>query len=75
MTYKQALKEYKGIGAKHATGNAARAMYADLLVGLHGGKAETYYAGLCKTPDQELDARAKHLASDRAAAWDVLMGL
>lgn len=75
MTYKDALKQYKKVGAAHATGDALRVMYADLIGSLHGGKPEKYYEWLKPGTDHEIIEQARILLRDRQKAWDVLIGI
>jgi hypothetical protein len=37
MTYQEALKAYKKVGAAHATGFGLKAMYAQTIESVHGG--------------------------------------
>lgn len=75
MTFAQAMKECQRLGTAHATGDALRAMYARLVAQLHGGDAQRYFVHLRgTTSDRETERSARALLSDRAAAWDVLLG-
>lgn len=69
----EARKQLRKLGAAHAEGHSLRAMYADLLVTMHGGKAETYFKWLLTQPN--ISEAGNSLLKDRAKAWDVLMGL
>lgn len=75
MDYKAALKECKRVGTARASGDAYRAMCADMVAFQHGGNAQRYYAILQGTGSDE-DARQMMLTwmRDRASAWKVLIG-
>lgn len=73
-TYPQAIAALRKVGASKATGDAFRAMLAQTITDTHGGDSARYYAHLTGT-DAEVTAKGKALLSDRAKAWDVLMGL
>lgn len=76
MTYAAAIDQLHRGGCKYATGDALRAMYADLISSSHGGKPEHYYASLQDTKDDaDTFERTKSMLRDRATAWDVLMGV
>ena len=76
MTSTQALAAYKRVGASKATGSALAAMYGLLLRDIHGGNASRYTDHMLTLEgDTDMTARAKVLLNDRAAAWDVLMGI
>jgi hypothetical protein len=76
MTSNQALTAYHKVGASKATGPALAAMYGLLLKDLHGGNAGRYTDHmLTLKTDEEMTVRAKVLLTNRAAAWDVLMGV
>lgn len=81
MTYKQALKQCKKVGTAHASGDALRAMYANLLTVQHGGDdtdAERYYEALlvdrsgCAMDDKQIAECARVLLKDRDLAWERL---
>lgn len=74
--YKAATKQLKRVGTAHASGDALRAMYADLLVFHHGGRATTYFAwlqGHALGDDKAISEAARELLRDRAKSWDALM--
>lgn len=75
MTFKQAAKACRKAGTAHATGDALRAMYAELIADRQGGDAEKYYASLPQGTDSGMMEAARALLRDRAKAWDVLMGV
>lgn len=75
MNYKQADREYRRVGAAHATGDAYRAMCAKTLEFAHGGKAERYYAALPANDDTAVRTAMNKAMADRSYAWDLLMGL
>jgi len=80
MIYKEALKQYRKVGAAHATADSLRAMYSCLLHTQHGGKPELYFKWLqVATPPDAIDSiiaeYAHKLLRDRAAAWNVLLDM
>lgn len=75
MTYKQAYKAYRKVGAAHATGEGYRAMLAHTIESSHGGNAEKYFDWLKPASDSEMLEQAKILLKDRAKAWDVLLDI
>jgi hypothetical protein len=80
MIYQESLRQLKKLGCAHATGDSLRAMYAGLIVSLHGGDSKTagkfYFPHLAKrSTDEEITNEARELLRDRAASWDVIMGI
>lgn len=75
MTSTKALAAYRKVGASRATGPALAAMYGQLVADVHAGNAGRYTDHLLTFDgDEAMTTRAKVLLTDRAAAWDVLMG-
>jgi 2-phosphoglycerate kinase len=76
MTFKEAKKELKKVGASHAQNDALRAMYAELVTSNHGGGAEKYFLWL-QSQDGTTETDIRHavlpLLWDRATAWDILL--
>ncbi len=80
MNFLEANRQLKKVGTSNASGDALRAMYARLIVDVHGGDKKTaaasYFPHLQKRQtDQEVTNEARELLRDRAASWDVIMGL
>lgn len=69
--YERAEQKYKKAGASKVQGDALTYMYAKLTSDSHGGDPVVYFNYLADKPEKA----AKHILADRAAAWDVLMGI
>jgi len=75
MNIKQAQKQLAALGVANATGESLALAYAGLVAQTHGGAQKLYAEHLAKcADDKEIHQRTKELLSDRAQAWDVLMG-
>lgn len=75
VTFEEALKEMKRVGTANATGNAYRAMYAQVLHDLHGGNPEIYYTYfLARETDKEVRDEGCALLHNRDSVWDILIG-
>lgn len=77
MTFKEAKKQCRKVGTAHASGDALRSMYAELIVVTHPGinqhSAEKFYDHLQGYPnDRDIEQRARELMRDGFAAADVL---
>lgn len=77
MTFNEAKKQCRKVGTAHATGDALRAMYAELIVVTHPGinqhSAERFYDHLQAYQDNKgIEQRARELMRDGFAAADVL---
>jgi hypothetical protein len=77
MNYGEAIQQYRIVGADNATGDALRAMYAHVLVSVHGGDARTaarfYYPHLQRfATDEEVRAVGNALLADRNEAQAVI---
>jgi hypothetical protein len=74
-TYKTALKQCHKVGTAHASGDALRAMYANLIAGMHGGSAEKYFAHLQKhaAHDPGIIDEARSILRNRETAWNILL--
>lgn len=73
MDYKQALRECRRVGTAHATGDAYRAMCADMIAMMHGGKPQDYYAAL-PIDDKAARETMNKAMNDRAYAWGLIAG-
>ena len=74
MTYREATKQLRRVGTAHASGDAYRAMCAEMVSFRHGGKPERYYSALTGD-DATVRQTMLTWMRDRVAAWDALMGL
>lgn len=79
-SFRESLRMLRKTGTAHATGDGLRAMYAQLICNIHGGDLKTiarfYFPHLQKrTTDEAVTNESRELLRDRAAAWDVIMGL
>ena len=79
MTYAQARKALRKVGTAHASGDALRVMYADLLSFQHGGKPVSYFRWLraksAGADDSAISRMARELLRDREKSWEALMEL
>lgn len=77
MTFKEAKRECRRVGTSHATGDALRAMYAELIVlnhpGLNQHSAPKFYEHLQTLGDDDaITHRSRELLRNGLAAADVL---
>lgn len=73
LNYKQALQQLRKVGCAHATGDALRAMYADLLsTRMRGADPARIYAYLGTAEGDLLDAY-RRLCDDVWAYTDALL--
>lgn len=77
MTFNEAKKQCRKVGTAHVSGDALRAMYAELIVVMHPGinqhSAEKFYEHLQGYQDDSaITDRSRELMRDGFAAADVL---
>lgn len=77
MTFKEAKKQCHKVGTAHATGDALRSMYAELIVVTHPGlnpySAEKFYIHLQRyETDADITNRSRELLRNGLDAADVL---
>lgn len=77
MDFKQAKRECRRVGTAHASGDALRSMYAELIVlqhpGLNQHSAPKFYGDLQGyADDSAIIERSRELLRDGWAAADVL---
>lgn len=77
MNFKEAKKQCRKVGTAHATGDALRSMYAELIVVTHPGlnpySAEKFYVHLQQyETDADITNRSRQLLRNGLDAADVL---
>lgn len=78
MTFKAAQTQCRKVGTSHATGDALRSMYAELVGLNHGGSPAMYYGWLQRNAtgdDTQIAEASRNLIRNRSVAYDALMGI
>lgn len=76
MTFKEAKKQCRKVGTAHATGDALRSMYAEMIAQHHFaiGNPEKFYEHLKDfESEQAITERARELLRDDGKALDVVL--
>lgn len=77
MTFKDAKKQCRKVGTAHATGDALRSMYAELIADKWYaiGNPHKFYEHLQQTAvtDDEIYERSRELLRDHGKALDVVL--
>lgn len=78
MTFKEAKKQCRKVGTAHASGDALRAMYADMIAfkWYAIGNPDKFYQHLQTMADDEaIEQEARELLRDHGKALDAMLAL